>query len=216
MTWRSAPAPSIRTTLRALWAQALDAAYVHPSRRPKDGRYGENPNSPAALLSVPVIPQAVARGHQELISSRTIGIDPKLHDIGSSRTIGNRPRRRLGPRLEMLVRRMEVSQFTYFQQVAGLNARRSRGELNLRLERLAMYVQGRRPRVFDLNFNGRDGARKVNLRRCLPGKPRRNIRGTFRTCRHRHAVQQFKMAEAACANTSRPAGRHQATPKANC
>src|SRR5215472_1960479 len=126
------------TTLRALGPKPWNAAYVQPSRRPKDGRYGENPNRQELYLK----------------SLSAIGIDPKLHDIRfveddwESPTLGA-----WGLGWECWCDGMEVSQFTYFQQVAGFECAPVSGELTYGLERLAMYVQGV-DRVFDLNFNG--------------------------------------------------------------
>ena len=117
------------TTLRALGPKSWNAAYVQPSRRPKDGRYGENPNRLQHYYQMQVILKPSPDDLQELYlkSLYAIGIDPKLHDIRfveddwESPTLGA-----WGLGWECWCDGMEVSQFTYFQQVAGLNARRSR------------------------------------------------------------------------------------------
>ncbi len=151
------------TTLRALGAKPWRAAYVQPSRRPKDGRYGENPNRLQHYYQYQVILKPSPPNLQELYleSLRAIGIDPLLHDIRfveddwESPTLGA-----WGLGWECWCDGMEVSQFTYFQQVAGIECSPVAGELTYGLERLAMYIQGVE-NVYDLNFNGREGAEKV-------------------------------------------------------
>src|SRR5262249_21070677 len=151
------------TTLRALGPKPWNAAYVQPSRRPKDGRYGENPNRLQHYYQFQVILKPNPPDLQELYlkSLYAIGIDARLHDIRfveddwESPTLGA-----WGLGWECWCDGMEVSQFTYFQQVAGFECAPVSGELTYGLERLAMYVQGVE-NVFDLNFNGRDGAEKV-------------------------------------------------------
>jgi glycyl-tRNA synthetase alpha chain len=151
------------TTLRALGPKPWKAAYVQPSRRPKDGRYGENPNRLQHYYQYQVILKPSPDDIQELYlrSLEAIGIDRALHDIRfveddwESPTLGA-----WGLGWECWCDGMEVSQFTYFQQVAGYECRPVSGELTYGLERLAMYVQGVE-NVYDLNFNGRDGADKV-------------------------------------------------------
>ena len=136
---------------------------MQPSRRPKDGRYGENPNRLQHYYQFQVILKPSPADIQELYlkSLDAIGIDPKLHDIRfveddwESPTLGA-----WGLGWECWCDGMEVSQFTYFQQVAGFECAPVSGELTYGLERLAMYVQGV-DRVYDLNFNGRDGDKKV-------------------------------------------------------
>ena len=151
------------TTLRALGPKRWNAAYVQPSRRPKDGRYGENPNRLQHYYQFQVILKPSPPDIQELYlkSLAAIGVDPQAHDIRfveddwESPTLGA-----WGLGWECWCDGMEVSQFTYFQQVAGFECAPVAGELTYGLERLAMYVQGV-DRVYDLNFNGRDGADKV-------------------------------------------------------
>ena len=151
------------TTLRALGPKAWNAAYVQPSRRPKDGRYGENPNRLQHYYQYQVILKPNPPDLQELYlgSLAAIGIDPLLHDIRfveddwESPTLGA-----WGLGWECWCDGMEVSQFTYFQQVCGIECAPVAGELTYGLERLAMYVQGV-DNVYDLNFNGLDGADKV-------------------------------------------------------
>ncbi len=143
------------TTLRSVGPKPWSAAYVQPSRRPKDGRYGENPNRLQHYYQYQVIIKPSPPDLQELYlgSLQAIGIDPKLHDIRfveddwESPTLGA-----WGLGWEVWCDGMEVSQFTYFQQVGGLDCNPVSGELTYGLERLAMYVQGV-DNVYDLKFN---------------------------------------------------------------
>ena len=145
------------TTLRSLGPKPWRAAYVQPSRRPKDGRYGENPNRLQHYYQYQVILKPSPADLQDLYlrSLDAIGIDPKLHDIRfveddwESPTLGA-----WGLGWECWCDGMEVSQFTYFQQVAGFECAPVSGELTYGLERLAMYVQGVE-NVYALDFNGR-------------------------------------------------------------
>jgi len=144
------------TTLRALGPKPWSAAYVQPSRRPKDGRYGENPNRLQHYYQFQVILKPSPDNIQELYleSLKQIGLDSALHDIRfveddwESPTLGA-----WGLGWECWCDGMEVSQFTYFQQVAGFECNPVPGEITYGLERLAMYVQGVE-NVYDLNFNG--------------------------------------------------------------
>ena len=151
------------TTLRALGPKPWNAAYVQPSRRPKDGRYGENPNRLQHYYQFQVILKPSPDNIQQLYldSLSAIGLDQSVHDIRfveddwESPTLGA-----WGLGWECWCDGMEVSQFTYFQQVAGFECSPVPGEITYGLERLAMYVQGVE-NVYDLNFNGREGVEKV-------------------------------------------------------
>jgi glycyl-tRNA synthetase alpha chain len=133
------------TTLRALGPKPWRAAYVQPSRRPKDGRYGENPNRLQHYYQFQVILKPSPADSQDLYlgSLKALGIDPMNHDIRfveddwESPTLGA-----WGLGWEVWLDGMEVSQFTYFQQVGGLDCRPVMGEITYGLERLAMYLQG--------------------------------------------------------------------------
>ncbi|HEY8594312.1 MAG TPA: glycine--tRNA ligase subunit alpha, partial [Devosiaceae bacterium] len=146
------------TTLRALGPKRWNAAYVQPSRRPTDGRYGENPNRLQHYYQFQVILKPSPPDIQQLYlnSLYAIGIDPGVHDIRfveddwESPTLGA-----WGLGWEVWCDGMEVSQFTYFQQVAGFDCNPVAGELTYGLERLAMYIQNVE-NVYDLNFNGGD------------------------------------------------------------
>jgi glycyl-tRNA synthetase alpha chain len=143
------------TTLRALGPEPWKAAYVQPSRRPTDGRYGENPNRLQHYYQYQVILKPNPANLQELYlaSLAAIGIDPLAHDIRfveddwESPTLGA-----WGLGWEVWCDGMEVTQFTYFQQVGGYDCKPVAGELTYGLERLAMYIQGV-DRYHDLAFN---------------------------------------------------------------
>ena len=141
---------------------------------------------------------------------------PKIHDIRfveddwESPTLGA-----WGLGWECWCDGMEVSQFTYFQQVAGFECAPVAGELTYGLERLAMYVQGVE-NVFELNFNGRDGARARELRRRVPASRAGIFPAQFRICRHRHAVRAVPHGGSRrAANISKPAGRPTAATRDN-
>src|SRR4051794_12167656 len=188
------------TTLRALGPKPWNAAYVQPSRRPKDGRYGENPNRMQHYYQFQVIMKPSPPNLQELYlkSLGAIGIDAAVHDIRfveddwESPTLGA-----WGLGWECWCDGMEVSQFTYFQQVAGFECAPVAGELTYGLERLAMYVQGV-DRVYDLNFNGRDGDAKVTYGDVFLQAEREYSRHNFEHADTDMLFEQFKMAEAAC------------------
>jgi glycyl-tRNA synthetase alpha chain len=143
------------TVLRALGPKPWRAAYVQPSRRPADGRYGENPNRLQHYYQYQVILKPNPDDLQDLYlgSLDAIGLDTRLHDIRfveddwENPTVGA-----WGLGWEVWCDGMEVTQFTYFQGVGGLEVEVVSGELTYGLERLAMYVQGV-DNVFDLKFN---------------------------------------------------------------
>ena len=143
------------TVLRALGPNPWKAAYVQPCRRPTDGRYGENPNRLGHYYQYQVILKPSPADLQQLYlgSLVEIGIDPLKHDIRfveddwESPTLGA-----WGLGWEVWCDGMEVTQFTYFQQVGGFDCKPVSGELTYGLERLAMYIQGV-DNVYDLRFN---------------------------------------------------------------
>ena len=144
------------TVLRALGPKPWKCAYVQPSRRPKDGRYGENPNRLQHYYQYQVILKPSPDNIQELYleSLKMLGINPSSHDIRfveddwESPTLGA-----WGLGWEVWCDGMEVTQFTYFQQVGGIECKPVSGEITYGLERLAMYIQGKE-NVYDLDFNG--------------------------------------------------------------
>jgi len=133
------------TFLRAIGPEPWHAAYVQPSRRPTDGRYGENPNRLQHYFQFQVILKPSPDDFQELYlgSLKKLGFDNLVHDIRfvednwESPTLGA-----WGLGWEVWLNGMEVTQFTYFQQVGGLECRPVSGEISYGIERLAMYMQG--------------------------------------------------------------------------
>ncbi len=133
------------TFLRSIGPEPWNAAYVQPSRRPTDGRYGENPNRLQHYYQFQVVMKPSPKDIQEryLGSLQLLGIDPLVHDIRfvednwESPTLGA-----WGLGWEVWLNGMEVTQFTYFQQVGGLDCRPVTGEITYGLERIAMYLQG--------------------------------------------------------------------------
>ncbi|MDM8561267.1 glycine--tRNA ligase subunit alpha [Candidatus Parabeggiatoa sp. HSG14] len=140
------------TFLRAVGPEPWSAAYVQPSRRPTDGRYGENPNRLQHYYQFQVVIKPSPLNFQDLYldSLKMLGFDPLVHDIRfvednwESPTLGA-----WGLGWEVWLNGMEVTQFTYFQQVGGLECKPVTGEITYGLERIAMYLQGVES-VFDL------------------------------------------------------------------
>ena len=143
------------TTLRSLGPKHWKAAYVQPSRRPTDGRYGENPNRLQHYYQFQVIIKPSPKNIKQLYlkSLATIGIDVKNHDIRfveddwESPTLGA-----AGLGWEVWCDGMEITQFTYFQQMTGIECKPVPVEITYGLERLCMFVQGKN-NVFDLDWN---------------------------------------------------------------
>ena len=188
------------TTLRSLGPKPWKATYVQPSRRPKDGRYGENPNRLQHYYQFQVILKPSPPDLQDLYlqSLRAIGVDPLLHDIRfveddwESPTLGA-----WGLGWECWCDGMEVSQFTYFQQVAGIECAPVSGELTYGLERLACYLQNV-DRIMDLNFNGGEGADRVTYGDVFLQAEQEYSRHNFEYADTEMLFEQFRMAEAAC------------------
>jgi glycyl-tRNA synthetase alpha chain len=148
------------TFLRSIGPEPWNAAYVQPSRRPTDGRYGENPNRLQHYYQFQVAMKPSPKNIQELYlgSLEMMGIDTLTHDIRfvednwESPTLGA-----WGLGWEVWLNGMEVTQFTYFQQVGGLDCRPVTGEITYGIERIAMYLQGVES-VYDLVWtNGPQG-----------------------------------------------------------
>src|SRR3712207_4184973 len=188
------------TTLRSLGPRPWKAAYVQPSRRPKDGRFGENPNRLQHYYQFQVVLKPSPADIQDLYvqSLYAIGINPAVHDIRfveddwESPTLGA-----WGLGWECWCDGMEVSQFTYFQQVAGFECAPVSGELTYGLERLAMYVQGIE-NVYDLNFNGLGGPEKVTYGDVFLQAEQEYSRHNFEHADTEMLFRQFRDAEAAC------------------
>ena len=188
------------TTLRALGPKPWRAAFVQPSRRPKDGRYGENPNRLQHYYQYQVILKPSPNDLQDLYlgSIKAIGIDSENHDVRfveddwESPTLGA-----WGLGWEVWCDGMEISQFTYFQQVGGIDCSPVSGELTYGLERLAMYVQGV-DNVFDLNFNGLQGTGKVTYGDVFRQAEEEYSRYNFEYADTEILLQHFKDAEKEC------------------
>ncbi len=204
------------TTLRSLGPKPWKAAYVQPSRRPKDGRYGENPNRFQHYYQFQVILKPSPENLQALYleSLEAIGIDPKVHDIRfveddwESPTLGA-----WGLGWECWCDGMEVSQFTYFQQVAGFECAPVSGELTYGLERLAMYLQGV-DNGYDLNFNGQEGDAKVTYGDVFKQAEEEYSRHNFEYADTEMLIRHFEDAEKECrallakGAAASPDGRH--------
>jgi len=203
------------TTLRALGPKHWKVAYVQPSRRPTDGRYGENPNRLQHYYQFQVLLKPSPDELQELYlgSLRAIGLDMKLHDVRfveddwESPTLGA-----WGLGWECWCDGMEVSQFTYFQQVCGIECNPVSGELTYGLERLAMYLQGQE-NVYDLNFNGLEGEARVSYGDVFLQAEQEYSRFNFEYADtdllHRHFIDAEKecvaiLAKAAPVETNKP------------
>ncbi len=188
------------TTLRSLGPRPWKAAYVQPSRRPKDGRYGENPNRLQHYYQFQVILKPSPDDLQDLYldSLTAIGVDAMLHDVRfveddwESPTLGA-----WGLGWECWCDGMDVSQFTYFQQVAGFECAPVSGELTYGLERLAMYVQGV-DSIYDINFNGRDGAERIAYGDVFLQAEQEYSRHNFEYADTQMLFRHFRDAEGEC------------------
>jgi len=188
------------TTLRALGPEPWRAAYVQPSRRPSDGRYGENPNRLQHYYQFQVILKPAPAESQELYlaSLAALGIDTRLHDIRfveddwESPTLGA-----WGLGWEVWLDGMEISQFTYFQQVGGIECDPVSTELTYGLERLAMYVQGVES-VFDLDYSGADGADRITYGQVFKRAEREFSTYNFELADTARLADHFADAEKEC------------------
>lgn len=188
------------TTLRALGPKPWKAAYVQPSRRPTDGRYGENPNRLQHYYQYQVIIKPSPPKMQEIYldSLKAIGIDCKMHDIRfveddwESPTLGA-----WGLGWEVWCNGMEISQFTYFQQICGYECVPVSGELTYGLERLAMYIQ-EVDNVFDLNFNGKKGKEKITYKDVFQNAERSYSRWNYDVADTDVLLRHFDDAEKEC------------------
>ncbi|WBU57648.1 glycine--tRNA ligase subunit alpha [Paracoccus sediminicola] len=188
------------TTLRSLGPKPWAAAYVQPSRRPTDGRYGENPNRLQHYYQYQVIIKPSPPNLQELYldSLRAIGLDPLIHDVRfveddwESPTLGA-----WGLGWEVWCDGMEVSQFTYFQQVAGYDCAPVSGELTYGLERLAMYVLGAE-HVMGMPFNDPDSPIPLTYGDIFRQTEEEYSRWNFEVADTETLFQHFRDAEAEC------------------
>jgi glycyl-tRNA synthetase alpha chain len=189
------------TTLRALGPAPWRAAYVQPTRRPTDGRYGENPNRLQHYYQYQVILKPSPPDSQALYlaSLSALGIDPLSHDIRfveddwESPTLGA-----WGLGWEVWCDGMEVTQFTYFQQVGGFDCDPVSVEFTYGLERLAMYVQGVE-NVYDLDWNGVEGVGAMLYGDVFHQAEREYSAYNFEIADTDRLLQHFRDAEAECA-----------------
>lgn len=188
------------TTLRSLGPKPWNAAYVQGCRRPTDGRYGENPNRLQHYYQFQVVLKPSPENIQELYlgSLTAIGIDVNKHDIRfveddwESPTLGA-----WGLGWEVWCDGMEVSQFTYFQQMGGFDCSPVTGELTYGLERLAMYVQGV-DTVYDLAYNNPNSANPVTYGEVFLENEKQQSAYNFEHANTDMLFQHFKDAEAEC------------------
>ena len=188
------------TTLRALGDKPGAAAYVQPSRRPTDGRYGENPNRLQHYYQYQVIIKPSPPDLQELYrgSLKAIGIDASVHDIRFVEDDWESPALGAwGLGWEVWCDGMEVSQFTYFQQVGGHDCRPVSGELTYGLERLAMYVL-ECDHVMDMPFNDPDAPIALKYGDVFLQTEQEYARWNFDVADTDVLLQHFKDAEAEC------------------
>ena len=191
------------TTLRALGPEPWNAAFVQPCRRPTDGRYGENPNRLQHYYQYQVILKPSPPNLQELYlgSLAAIGIDFTRHDIRfveddwESPTLGA-----WGLGWEVWCDGMEVTQFTYFQQMGGFDCKPVAGELTYGLERLAMYIQNK-DSVYDLAFNdARPGAPQMTYGDVFLENEREMSKWNFEVADTDALFDLFRKAAAECEN----------------
>jgi glycyl-tRNA synthetase alpha chain len=190
------------TTLRALGPKPWSAAYVQPTRRPTDGRYGENPNRLQHYYQYQVIMKPSPADAQELLlaSYREIGLDPLRHDFRfveddwESPTLGA-----WGLGWEVWCDGMEVGQFTYFQQVGGIPVTLPSFEMTYGLERLTMYVQDKE-NVFDLDFNAPGNGTAVKYGDVFLRAEREYSAYDFEYADTAMLTRHFADAEAECAS----------------
>ena len=188
------------TTLHALGPDPWRAAFVQPSRRPTDGRYGENPNRLQHYYQFQVILKPSPEDSQELYlhSLAALGIDPGAHDIRfveddwESPTLGA-----WGLGWEVWCDGMEVSQFTYFQQVGGHDCAPVSGELTYGLERLAMYILGV-DHVMEMPFNDPDAPIPLSYGDVFRQTEEEHSRYNFDIANTDALLKHFEDAEAEC------------------
>ena len=188
------------TFLRALGPEGYKTAYVEPSRRPSDGRYAQNPNRMQLFHQFQVIIKPSPADIQQtyLKSLEALGLDLKKHDIRfvhddwEGPTLGA-----WGIGWEVWCDGMEITQFTYFQQVGGIECDPVAAEITYGLERLAMYVQGVES-VYDLNFNGGAGAERVSYGDVFQQAEQEYSRFNFEHANTDILFRHFKDAEAEC------------------
>ena len=189
------------TFLRALGPEPWKAAYVQPSRRPKDGRYGENPNRLQHYYQYQVVLKPAPDNILELYlgSLEALGFDLKKNDVRFVEDDWENPTLGCwGLGWEVWLNGMEVTQFTYFQQVGGIECNPVSAELTYGLERLAMYVQGVE-NVYDLDWNGVKGPGGKKYRDVFLENEREFSAYNFEHADTDMLLRHFKDAEGECA-----------------
>ncbi len=189
------------TTLRALGTEPWNAAFVQPSRRPTDSRYGENPNRLQQHHQYQIIMKPSPPNFQDLYlqSLKAIGLDPSLHDIRfveddwESPTLGA-----WGLGWEVWCDGMEITQFTYFQQMGGIECSPVSGEITFGLERLALYIFNMES-VYDLPFNPPDSEYPKTYGDVFHRAEQEHSAYNFEFANTDILMQQFKDAETQCA-----------------
>lgn len=191
------------TTLRPLGPQPWRAAFVQPSRRPTDGRYGENPNRLQQHHQFQVILKPSPLNSQDLYleSLKVLGIDPLLHDIRfveddwESPTLGA-----WGLGWEVWCDGMEITQFTYFQQIGGIECHPVSTEITYGLERLAMQAVQEIDNVYDLDWNGAEGSLKMTYGDVFLRNEKEVSAYNFEHANTDILFQHFKDAETECSH----------------
>jgi glycyl-tRNA synthetase alpha chain len=187
------------TFLRALGPEPWNTAYVQPSRRPTDGRYGDNPNRLQHYYQFQVLMKPSPANIQDLYlqSLKLLGFDPLIHDIRfvednwESPTLGA-----WGLGWEVWLNGMEVTQFTYFQQVGGLECKPVAGEITYGLERLALYIQ-QKESVYDLIWSD-TGGRVVTYGDVFHQNEVEQSAYNFEHANTDALFERFKVCEAEC------------------
>jgi glycyl-tRNA synthetase alpha chain len=188
------------TFLRALGPEPWRAAYVQPSRRPKDGRYGENPNRLQHYYQYQVVLKPAPADILDLYlgSLEALGFDLARNDVRFVEDDWENPTLGAwGLGWEVWLNGMEVTQFTYFQQVGGIECDPVSTELTYGLERLAMYVQGVES-IFDLDFNGAPGAGRITYGDVFKRAEREFSAYNFERANTEMLFRHFADAESEC------------------
>jgi glycyl-tRNA synthetase alpha chain len=189
------------TTLRALTPDPWFAAFVQPSRRPTDGRYGDNPNRLQQHHQFQVILKPSPFNVQDLYleSLKYVGIDPYLHDIRfveddwESPTLGA-----AGLGWEVWCNGMEITQFTYFQQVGGIECHPASAEITYGLERMVMQAIQEVNSLYEIDWNGAKGSKKMTYGEVFKQNEREMSAYNFEHANTSILLQHFKDAEEAC------------------
>lgn len=190
------------TVIRALGADAWNTAYLQPCRRPTDGRYGENPNRTQLYYQFQVLLKPCPANPQELYlnSLRALGIDLGLHDIRFVEDDWENPSLgAAGLGWEVWCDGMEITQYTYFQQVGGIQCDPVPVEITYGLERVATIIQGIESH-FDIDWNGKSGAEKITYRDVFLKNEQQFSAYNFEFANVAKLFRHFNDAEEECLN----------------